>query len=156
MPHSVDPSQAKLSSSSFKMFYQPIKDILPYVPVLESRGDKPLQMTFEDQLRALVFFHLEEHDSARHLIQVLKEDHFAIQNIAPKEGIGRSSFSEAINSRGLEQLQFVFNALSRNAHRILPNPLINLGNLVAIDGSLILLRQIINSIILYVKHLLLY
>jgi len=33
-------------------------------------------MTFEDQLNALVFFHLEEHTSARHLVQVLQEDDF--------------------------------------------------------------------------------
>ncbi len=31
-------------------------------------------MTFEEQLNALIFFHLEEHTSARHLVQVLRED----------------------------------------------------------------------------------
>jgi hypothetical protein len=65
-------------------------------------------MTFEDQLKALIFFHLEEHNSGRHLIQVLKEDDFARDDIAPEDGIEKSSFFEAINSRGLEQLEFVF------------------------------------------------
>jgi hypothetical protein len=41
------------------------------VPALESRGDRPLKMSFEDQLKALIFYHLEEHVSGRHLIQVL-------------------------------------------------------------------------------------
>lgn len=137
MPRSFKPYQNKFSSSSFCLFYQPIADIFHKIPQLQSRGDRPLQMTFEDQLKALIYFHLEEHVSARHLIQVLKEDNFAVENIAPKNGIGRSSFCEAINSRGLEQLEFVFDALSRKAYKILPNPLTYLGELVAIDGSLI-------------------
>lgn len=94
-------------------------------------------MTFEDQLKALVFFHLEEHVSARHLIQVLAEDDFARENIAPKQGIKKSSFFEALNSRGLEQLQFVFENLSCQASGILPNRHPEFGNLLALDGSLI-------------------
>jgi hypothetical protein len=34
-------------------------------------------MTFDDQLHALIFFHLQEHESARDRIQHLKEDDFA-------------------------------------------------------------------------------
>jgi hypothetical protein len=64
-------------------------------------------MTFEDQLKALIFFHLEEHTSAQHLLQVLEEDDFAREVIAPEEGIKKSSFSEAVNSRGLEQLAHI-------------------------------------------------
>lgn len=118
-------------------FYQPIAKILPETPVLESRGDRPLKMTFEDQLKALIFFHLEDHVSARHLIQVLNEDDFARENIAPQDGIGKSSFSEAINNRGLEQLAFIFQKLGCEASNILPNQYTDLGELVAIDGSLI-------------------
>ena len=98
MPRSLEPDQKKLSSSSFLQFYQPVGNITPEIPVLESRGDRPLKMTFDDQLKMLVFYHLEEHVSARHLIQVLKEDEFARVNIAPEDGIGKSSFSEAINN----------------------------------------------------------
>lgn len=107
------------------------------VPALESKGDRPLKMSFEDQLKALIFYHLEEHVSARHLIQILKEDDFARENIAPKDGIGKSSFSEAINNRGLEQLQYVYENLYSEATKILPNRYAHLGELIAIDGSLI-------------------
>jgi hypothetical protein len=94
-------------------------------------------MTFEDQLKMLIFFHLEEHVSARHMLQVIEQDDFARKNIAPEEGIKKSSFSEAINTRGLEQLQIVFEKLSRKASGILPNRHPELGDLVALDGSLI-------------------
>jgi len=94
-------------------------------------------MTFEDQVKALIFFHLEEHDSGRHLIQVLKEDDFAREHIAPEHGIGKSSFFEAINTRGLSQLRIAFQELSVEASRILPNHHPELGELVALDGSLI-------------------
>lgn len=60
--------------------------------------NRPLQMEFEDQLNALIY-HLEEHKSGRHLLQALNEDYFARDNIAPKAGIKKNSFFEAINSR---------------------------------------------------------
>jgi hypothetical protein len=137
MPRSFKPYQKKHFSPSFYKLYQPVVKILPETPVLESRGDRPLQMTFEDELKALIFFHLEEHNSGRHLIQVFKEDDFARKNIAPEDGIEKSSFFEAINTRGLEQLEFVFQKLSCEASNILPNQHPELGELVAFDGSLI-------------------
>ena len=94
-------------------------------------------MTFEDQLNALVFYHLEEHESGTHLVQVLQEDTFAREHIAPKDGIKKSSFFEAINTRGLEQLAVVFNELQAKAAAIIPKQFEHLGELVAIDGSLI-------------------
>lgn len=137
MPQSFEPSQNKFYPPSFYELYQPIAKILPETPMLESRGNRPLKMTFEDQLKSLIFFHLEEHVSARHLIQVLNEDDFARENIAPQDGIGKSSFSEAINNRGLEQLAFIFQKLGCEASNILPNQYTDLGEIVAIDGSLI-------------------
>ena len=137
MPRSFEPYQKKQFQPSFCHLYQPLEKILPETPVLESRGDRPLKMTFEDELKALIFFHLEEHVSGRHLLQVLNEDDFARKNIAPKDGIEKSSFFEAINTRGLEQLQFVFQKLSCEAANILPNQHADLGDLVAFDGSLI-------------------
>ena len=107
------------------------------MPPLQARGNRPLQMNFEDHLKALVFFHLEEHTSAQHLLQVLKEDDFAREVIAPKEGIEKSSFSEANNCRGLEQFAYVFQNLQRQATNILPKNYPELGDLVCIDGSLI-------------------
>jgi IS4 transposase len=137
MPRSLEPDQQKLLSSSFSTFYQPIGNVTPEIPVLKSRGDRPLKMTFDDQLKMLVYYHLEEHVSARHMLQVLEQDNFARENIAPQDGIKKSSFSEAINTRGLEQLQIVFEKLNRKASGMLPNLHPELGDLVAIDGSLI-------------------
>jgi hypothetical protein len=137
MPRSFEPNRKKLHLNSFFQFLQPLGDLIPEIPVLKSRGDRPLKMTFEDQLQMLVFFHLEEHVSARHMLQVLEQDDFARDNIAPEDGIKKSSFSEAINTRGLEQLQVVFEKLSRKASGILPNRHPKLGDLVALDGSLI-------------------
>ena len=137
MPRSFEPDQKKLRSDLFFQFIQPVGDIIPETPVLKSRGDRPLKMTFEDQLNMLIFFHLEEHVSARHMLQVIEQDDFARENIAPEEGIKKSSFSEAVNTRGLEQLQIVFEKLSRKASGILPNRHPELGDLVALDGSLI-------------------
>lgn len=34
-------------------------------------------MEFEDQLNAIVYFHLEEYTSGHHLLQALQEDEFA-------------------------------------------------------------------------------
>jgi len=127
----------KIQSQIFDKFIAPLLKLLPFAPELLSRGDRPLKMTFEDQLKALVYFHLQEHKSARHLIQDMKESDFAKQNIAPDGGISRSSFSEAINHRGLEQLQFLFENLYQQATTVLPKEHKELGNLVSIDGSLI-------------------
>ncbi|MGW8158368.1 MAG: IS4 family transposase [Desulfoprunum sp.] len=131
------PTKAKYSTVSFKKLKRPLKKILKKAPQLESRCNRPLQMDFNDQLNALIFFHLEEHTSGRHLIQNLKEDDFAREHIAPEKGISKSSFFEAMNDRGLEQFLYVFNALQEQARTVLPQKFPELGQLVAIDGSLI-------------------
>jgi hypothetical protein len=94
-------------------------------------------MDFEQQLKALVWFHLQEHDSGRHLLQDLELDEFARTYIAPPEGIKKSAFFEAINTRGLEQLVYVYERLQAQATQTLPAQHETLGDLVAIDGSLI-------------------
>lgn len=127
----------KLQSLTFNKFSEPLLRLLPSVTPLLPRGDRPFKMNFEDQLKALVYFHLQEHSSARHLVQDLKENDFAKQNIAPESGISRSSFGEAINERGLEQLQFIFENLYTQAVKILPKEYQDLGELISIDGSLI-------------------
>ena len=131
------PPIEKINSRTYDLFINPLKLIMPFVPELISRGDRPLKMTFEDQLNALIYFHLQEHTSARHLNQDLNTNEFARQCIAPEGGISRSSFSEGINSRGLEQLQFIFEELYKRAAKALPRQYTNLGNLISIDGSLI-------------------
>ena len=122
---------------AFKMLFVPIaKQFRPEL-MLESRGDRPLQLSFDDQLKALVFLHLQEFSSGRELLQALEQDNFARECVAPPKGIKKSAFFEAINNRGLEQLVEVFNHLVKQAGGVLPAEYAHLGNLVAIDGSLI-------------------
>jgi len=122
---------------SFNKLLKPLLSILANVPKLLARGNRPLQMTFEDQLNALIFFHLEEHTSGRHLVQTLQEDDFARNHIAPEGGICKSSFFEAINERGLDQFIYVFQELQKKALKLLPKKQAEFGDLIAIDGSLI-------------------
>lgn len=135
--HRRNDLKVKLDARSFRQYLLPLQKIMFSVPELKSRGHRPLQMTFEDQLNALLFYHLQEHESARDLHQCMKEDDFARENIAPDGGISLSSFCEAINSRGLEQLQYVFDELCKKAQKVLPAQHSDLGDLVSIDGSLI-------------------
>jgi hypothetical protein len=127
----------KITFRTYDEFCLPLRSILSSVPELKSRGDRPLKMTFENQLDALIWFHLQEHDSARHLIFDLNANKFAKEFIAPDGSISRSSFSEAINNRGLEQLQHVFRELSKQARALLPADFQHFGDIVAIDGTLI-------------------
>ena len=127
----------KAKIPSFSQLYLPIDKAKIGMRLLEARGDRPLKMTFDDQLKALIFFHLEEHTSAQHLLQVLEEDDFARNVIAPEEGIKKSSFAEAINSRGLEQLAYIYQNLQADAVSHLPKEHDELGDLIGIDGSLI-------------------
>lgn len=136
MPRSLSPKKIH-AALSLKQLCRPLDSILPSTPLLESRCNRPLQMEFEHQLNALIFFHLEEHTSGRHLIQTLQEDEYARSNIAPPGGIQKSAFFEAMHERGLEQFMFVFQELQKQASTLLPLKFPELGELVAIDGSLI-------------------
>jgi len=127
----------KLTAHSYKRFCSPLYLALERIPKLMSRSNRPLQMEFENQLHALIYFHLQEHTSGRHLLQSLEEDAFAREHIAPKKGIARSSFFEAMNERGLEHFLLVFEALQQQASKVLPDKHPELGQLVAVDGSLI-------------------
>lgn len=137
MPRTLHPCDPRYSTPTFDELLEPAKNVLATAPPLVAKGDRPLQMNFEQQLRALIYFHLEEHTSGRHLIQALEEDDFARDHIAPPDGIKKSSFFEAINGRGLEQLTYVYGQLQSKASNLLPARHTELGELVAIDGSLI-------------------
>lgn len=127
----------KLTSKSFNRFLKPLKAIFEQITPLLSGGDRPLKMTFEDQLKILTYYHLEEHTSGRHLLEALEKDEFAQSEVAPEGGIKKSSFFEAMNSRGLEQMIEVFELLKQQAADVLPAAHSGLGDLIAIDGSLI-------------------
>ena len=137
MPRTLTAQGPKSPEPSFQELWQPVAFFLEDLPPLQSRGNRRLKMNFEQQLKSLILFHLEEYDSARHLLQVLEQDDFARAFIAPPEGIGRSSYGEALNTRGLEQLLLVYEKLQVQATSTLPKAHPQLGDLVAIDGSLI-------------------
>ena len=122
---------------TYMTFRKPLKKVLAAIPSVESKGNRPFQMTMENFLDALIFYHLEIPDSGRHLLQELEQNSFARETIAPPQGIKKSSFFEAMHSRNLEFLTQVFIALSAQAAVVLPKEHADLGNLVAIDGSLI-------------------
>jgi hypothetical protein len=131
--------RARLGARSLTRMLTPYKASVDNAPVLEARGNRPLQMTFEDQMKILIYYHLEEHSSGRHLLQVLAQEGFAATHIAPPGGIQKSAFFEAINSRGLEQALHVYNHLQKQATAKLPiaKEIDGLGDLIAVDGSLI-------------------
>lgn len=121
---------------AFKNLFNPYESWEPEVS-LGSKGNRPLQLNFDDQLKALVYFHLEEFSSGRELLQALEQNNFAKECVAPPKGIKKSAFFEAINNRGLEQLGDLFSFLVKKATGLIPAKHQHLGNLVAIDGSLI-------------------
>ena len=137
MPRSFHPHEKKFFAPSLCDLLNPIYAIPGGIPLLLARGNKPLELSFEQQLNALVYFHLEEHTSGCHLLQCIDEDDFAREFIAGSKGIKKSTFFEAINSRGLEQLQYIYEHLQTQASAFLPPSHIDLGNLIAIDGTLI-------------------
>lgn len=131
--------RTRLNAHAIARLFHPFKSALNQVPVLVARGNRPLQMTFEDQLKILTYYHLEEHSSGRHLLQVLAQEDFAATHIAPPGGIQKSAFFEALNSRGLEQMVHVYENLQKQATAKLPiaKEMSGLGDLIAVDGSLI-------------------
>lgn len=131
--------RTRLNRRSVAQLFTPFKGSLEQVPVLASRGNRPLQMTFEDQLKILTYYHLEEHSSGRHLLQVLAQEDFAATHIAPPNGIQKSAFFEAINTRGLEQMVHVYEDLQKQVTQKIPvaKDISDLGDLIAVDGSLI-------------------
>ena len=116
---------------------KPLKPILPHTPSLRSKSNKPLAMNTEELLNILTYYHLQEFSSGRELVQALQEDEYAKNLIAPAGGIKHSTFFDTVNDRGVEQLLYVFNELQKQAATSLPTQYAELGELVAIDGSLI-------------------
>ena len=120
-----------------RQLLKPLKDILPKIQPLKSRSNKPLAMNTEELLNILTYYHLQEFSSGSELIQALQEDDYARKFVAPAGGIKHSTFFDTVNDRGVEQLLSVFTELQKQATGILPSQYSKLGDLVAIDGSLI-------------------
>ncbi len=122
---------------AIKRLLKPAKQALIKAPPLRSRSNKPLAMDTEDLLNILTYYHLQEFSSGRELIQALQEDDYARDLVAPAGGIKRSTFFDTVNDRGVEQLLYVFTELQKQVPGTLPSQYSDLGDLVAIDGSLI-------------------
>ena len=120
-----------------KDLLKPLIQVLPKVPPLKSRSNKPLAMNTEELLNILTYYHLQEFSSGTELVQALQEDDYARQFVAPAGGIKHSTFFDTVNDRGVEQLLVVFTELQKQAAGTLPSQYTELGDLVAIDGSLI-------------------
>jgi hypothetical protein len=137
MPRWFNPKDRRQNPPSFSQLSRPINNLFPDMPPLEARGNKKLELDFQQQLNALILFHLDEHVSGSHLLQILEEDSLARQIVGTPTGLAKSTFFEAINTRGLEQLSYLFGELYKSAANVLPHEHTNLGQLVGIDGSLI-------------------
>ena len=51
-----------------------------------------MQMTFEDELESMVYYHVGGCDSGRHLLQDLEQNNFTKEYVAPAKGIKKSAF----------------------------------------------------------------
>lgn len=121
----------------FNTLLKPALDTLPALTPLVSGCNRVMKFNFEHQLKALVYLHLQGFESGRELVQAMREDAFASAHVAPVDGVEKSTFFEAINSRGMTQLLELFHILQAKARDSLPNFHPQFGDLVGIDGSLI-------------------
>jgi hypothetical protein len=137
MPRQFNHFVKRRTPFSFLLLFKPALDALSSITLLRSRSNRPMTFTFEHHLKALVYLHLQEYESGRELLQVLEQDDFARAHIAPPEGVSRSTFFEAMNTRALEQLSQMYHLLQAQAKKLLPALHPHLGDLIAIDGSLI-------------------
>lgn len=129
---------APISSPTFSMFIAPLEPILTEITPLESSSNRPITFTFDYQVKSLIYYHTEEFSSAQALLEEMQdEDSFAHGNLVPEAGLGESTFYEANSNRGLTQMLAVFDKLSRKVSKFLGFAHAQLGDLVAIDGSLI-------------------
>ncbi len=137
MQHHIRPQAVLNTPVSFTRFLKPLRKALTHIAPLESKGNRPIGFGFEDELKSLVYYHLQTFESGNHLIQTLAEDRFARTMVAPRNGVAKSTFFEVIGSRGLDQMQQVFSFLVQQATGRLPKAHAELGNLVVIDPTLI-------------------
>lgn len=124
-------------SPTFSELLSPLKGILSTITPLESGCNREITFTYDYQIKSLIYYHLEEHDSANALLECMKRDPLVRQELVPKEGLGNSTFYEANNNRGVTQTLEVFDRLAKKVGRQLRDDHPQLGDLVAIDGSLI-------------------
>ena len=131
------PIDTVIDSPTFTEFIAPAENLLPTITPLKSSSNRELTFTFHFQLRSLIYYHVEECTSARHLLQMIKNDSLTQQLLMPDGGLGKSTNYYANANRGLEQMCQLFDKLAKKVSRKLSTIHSQLGDLVAIDGSLI-------------------
>ncbi len=60
MPQIISPKDKNLPAPSFAELCQPFQEIIGCAPPSESQSSRPLALTFKDQLRVLIFYHLKD------------------------------------------------------------------------------------------------
>lgn len=126
-----------IESPTFTLLVAPLQTILPTVTPLESSSNREITFTFESQLKSLIFYHVEEYTSAKALLEEIQDNQSVKDILIPEAALGGSTFYEANSYRGATQMLEVFDALSRKVAKRLRVDHAWLGELTAIDGSLI-------------------
>ena len=124
-------------SPTFSTLLAPLEAQLSYLTPLESGSNRPLEYTFEYQVRGLVYYHIETYTSALDLLQAAESDDFVNRLVVPETGLGQSTFYEANATRGSLQMTELLDRLFKKAAKQVDIDYVALGDLVAIDGSLI-------------------
>ena len=106
---------------SWDAFRAPLVHLLPTLPPLASGCNRPLEVTFADQLHSLLLLHVEEYPSGRALLDDLADPRQAPLPGLPTGGLKRSTFFEALHTRGLEQMLALFQRLSTKAATLVTN-----------------------------------
>ena len=126
-----------LDSPTFSQLIGPLEAVLPTITPLESGCNKPLSFTFDVQVKSLVYYHTTACTSGQDLLQAMQEDAFVRHTLVPEDGLGESTFYEANAHRGMVQMLEVLARLSKKVSTRLRLAHPELGELVAIDGSLL-------------------
>jgi len=134
---SIEERNFASTSPTFSALLAPLNAQLAYLTPLVSGSNKPLSYTFEYQVRGLVYYHTEGYTSAQDLLQAAGSDEFVNRLLVPETGLGESTFYEANATRGSLQMLELVDRLFKKASKCVGITYAELGNLVAIDGSLV-------------------
>jgi hypothetical protein len=126
-----------LDSPTFSQLIGPLEAVLSTITPLASGCNKPLSFTFDFQVKSLVYYHTTDCTSGQDLLQAMQEDAFVRHTLVPEDGLGESTFYEANAHRGMVQMLQVLDRLSKKVSKRLRIAHLELGELVAIDGSLL-------------------
>jgi len=130
-------SSSAVVSPTFSTLVAPLESVLPTITPLESRSNRPITFTFEHQMKSLIYYHTEQYTSAQDLLQAMREDASVRCIMVSESGLGESTFYEANATRGAAQMLEVLDRLSKRVSKRLGIAHPELGELVAIDASLI-------------------